>query len=141
MTYTAALWQRWILNPLSNVRDQTHILVVTMLGSSPDELQQELLIFPFRKIARIHLSIHKPLSFFFCFCSLVFLGPHPWHMEVPRLGVGLELQPPAYATATATPDLSRVCHLHHSSGQCRILNPLSKDRDQIHILVDTNQFL
>ena len=22
-----------------------------------------------------------------------FLGPHPWHMEVPRLGVKLELQP------------------------------------------------
>ena len=27
----------------------------------------------------------SPLSFFFFF--LVFLGPHPWHMEVPRLGV------------------------------------------------------
>ena len=27
-------------------------------------------------------------------------------MEVPRLGVELELQPPAYTTAIATPDLS-----------------------------------
>ena len=25
------------------------------------------------------------------FLSLVFLGPHPWHMEVPRLGVESEL--------------------------------------------------
>ena len=26
-----------------------------------------------------------------CFVVVVFLGPHPWHMEVPRLGVGSEL--------------------------------------------------
>ena len=39
----------------------------------------------------------------------IFLGPYPWHMEVPRLGVELELQLPAYTTATATPDLSHVC--------------------------------
>ena len=32
-------------------------------------------------------------------------------MEVPRLGVESELQPPAYATATATPDLSHVFDL------------------------------
>ena len=41
----------------------------------------------------------------FCF-FLYFLGPHPEHMEVPRLGVGWELQLPAYTTATATRDLS-----------------------------------
>ena len=29
-----------------------------------------------------------------------------WHMEVPRLGVQLEMQLPAYATAPATQDLS-----------------------------------
>ena len=36
-----------------------------------------------------------------------FLGPHLWHMEVPRLGVEWELQLPACATATQ--HLSRVC--------------------------------
>ena len=36
--------------------------------------------------------------------ALYFLGPHPWHMEAPRLEVELELQLPAYATATATQD-------------------------------------
>ena len=41
----------------------------------------------------------------------------------------LELQLPAYATATAMPDLSCLCNLHHSSQQCRILNPLHKARD------------
>ena len=38
--------------------------------------------------------------FFFAFFCL-FSGLHPWHMEVPRLGVQLELQLPAYAIATA----------------------------------------
>ena len=32
------------------------------------------------------------------------LGPHPQHMEVPRLGVESALQLVAYTTATATPD-------------------------------------
>ena len=50
-------------------------------------------------------------------------------MEIPRLGVESELYLPAYTTATATWDPSRVYHLHHSSQQCRILNPLSKARD------------
>ena len=39
---------------------------------------------------------------------VVFLGPHPWHMEVPRLEVELDLWLLAYATATETPDLSCV---------------------------------
>ena len=51
-------------------------------------------------------------DFFFFF--FVILGLHPWPMEAPRLGVKLELQLPAYATATATPDLSHVCNLHCS---------------------------
>ena len=53
-----------------------------------------------------------------------------WHMEVPRLEVDLELQLPAYTTATATSDLSRICNLYYSSQQRWILNPLSKARDQ-----------
>ena len=40
-----------------------------------------------------------------------------------------ELQLLAYTTATATQDPSHVCHLHHSSWQYRILNPLSDARD------------
>ena len=50
-------------------------------------------------------------------------------MEVPRLRVELELKLLAYATATAMPDLSHVCDLHHSSRQRQILNPLSEARD------------
>ena len=51
-------------------------------------------------------------------------------MEVPRLGVELEPQLPAYSTATATPDPSQVLDLHNSSQQCWILKPLSEARDQ-----------
>ena len=50
-------------------------------------------------------------------------------MEVPRLGVQLDLQLPATATATAMPDPSWIYNLHHSSWQCRILNPLTEARD------------
>ena len=60
-------------------------------------------------------------------------------MEVPKLGVELELQRPASARATATPDLSCIRHLHHSSWQGRILNPLSGARNQTLILMDTSQ--
>ena len=60
-------------------------------------------------------------------------------MEVSRLGVKLELQPLAYATATAIPDLSRVCNVHHSAQQHLILNPLSKVRDRTCVSMDTSQ--
>ena len=42
-------------------------------------------------------------------------------MEVPRLGVKLELQPPAYTTATAMRQAGCVYDLHHSLLQCQIL--------------------
>ena len=60
-------------------------------------------------------------------------------MEVPRLGVKRELKLLAYTIATATPDLSHVCNLHHSSQQCWIVNPLTDARDQAHILMDTSR--
>ena len=72
------------------------------------------------------------LTSFFCF-----LGLHPQHMEVPRLGVQSELQLLACITATTTRDLSHVFELHHSSGQCWIPDPLSEARDRTHVLMDT----
>ena len=72
----------------------------------PGELKSTLLLFVF--IFSFNLILGE-------WC--VFLGPHPWHMEVPRRGVRSELQLPAYTTATATPDSSLVCDLHHSSQQ------------------------
>ena len=70
------------------------------------------------------------MRIFVLFWSFVFLGLHPRHLEVPRLGVESKLQLLASTTATATQDLSRVCDLHHSSRQHQILNPQSEARDQ-----------
>ena len=56
-------------------------------------------------------------------------------MEIPSLGVQLELQLPAYTTATAMQDPSCVCSLHHSS---RILDPLSEARGQTCVLMDAS---
>ena len=63
----------------------------------------------------------KHRSWTFCF-----LGPYLWHVEIPKLGVKSELQLLAYTTATEMQDLSCVCHVHHSSWQRQILNPLSR---------------
>jgi len=56
------------------------------------------------------------------------------HTEAPRLGVKSELL--AYTMATATPDPSHICNLYQSSWQRQIPNPLSKVKDQTHILMD-----
>ena len=48
-------------------------------------------------------------------------------------------KPLVYARATTTPDLSRVCDVHHSSQQGRILNPQSEAGDRTCILMDVSQ--
>ena len=76
------------------------------------------------------IFVKQSFNFFF-----YFLGLHPQHMEVPRLGVQLELQLLAYTTATATSDPSRVWDPHHSPRQCQILNLLSKARNRTRNLM------
>ena len=70
------------------------------------EARRQTRIFQMYSFVRV---LKDALFFFVC------VGLHPRHMEVPRLGVKSELQLLAYATATATPDLSCICILHHSS--------------------------
>ena len=67
-----------------------------------------------------HLLQCLLFHFFFIFClfraaSMVYGGS--------QVGVELELEPLAYTTVIAMPDLSRICKLHHSSWQRQILNP------------------
>ena len=69
-------------------------------------------------MARIYIYIY-----------IYFLGQHPQHLEVPRLGVELQLQLLAYTPAIAVRDPSLVCDLRRSSWQCWILNQLSKTTD------------
>ena len=60
-------------------------------------------------------------------------------MEIPKLGVELELQLQTYTTAMAIQDLSHICGLHPSSWQCQILNPLSEAGDRTCVLMDASQ--
>ena len=76
-------------------------------------------------------AVSDIISGLFFFFFSVFLGLHPGHMEVPKLGVEWELQLPVYTTTTAMKDLSCPCDLHHSSQQLQILNPWSEARDLI----------
>ena len=52
----------------------------------------------FRKECKCQYMQPKVINqaFGFLFVYFVFLWPHPWHMEVPRLGVKSEMQVPAY---------------------------------------------
>ena len=68
-------------------------------------------------------KIHRLFYFIF------FLWLQLWLMDVPRLRFELELQPPAYTTVTAAPDLSHIFNLHKQLVARWILNPLSKARD------------
>ena len=73
--------------------------------------------------------------FFFCF-----LGPHPWHMEVPRPGVKSELQLLAYTTAMQ--DLSRACLWPTLQFMATLdPDPRSEARDRSLILTDTSGFI
>ena len=52
---------------------------------------------------------------------LTFFRATLWHMEVPSLGVELELEVMAYTTAIAAWDLSQVCNLHRNCGNAESL--------------------
>ena len=82
-----------------------------MLGHLKDATKEEYLA-----------SRKQHCPFFFFFFS--FLRLHPWHMEIPRLGVESELQLLVYSTATATSNPSLVCNIT-AQGR-RILNPWAR---------------
>ena len=75
--------------------------------------------------------------FFFFFFLFFFYGHTCGIWKVPRLGVKSEVHLPA--TAIAMLDPSRICNLHCSAWQYRVLNPLNETRDQTHILMDANR--
>ena len=115
-------WQLWVLNPLCH--KETLVIFSTWFFSHGSLQNQSKC-----QISPKHWCY---VRFFFFF----FLGPHPRHIEVPRLGVKLELLLPAYPTITTMPVLGHICDLNCSSRQFGILNPLSKARDQTHIFID-----
>ena len=72
---------------------------------------------------------------FFFVCPL---GPHPRHMEVPRLGRISTVATGLYHNHSDTRSELRL-RPTHGSGQCRILNPLRKARDQTCNLMVPNR--
>ena len=102
---------------------------------------------PFRKLLKetqIHNWINSSLCVCVCVfvcvcvcvCVCIFLGPHAWYTEVPRLGVKSEVSLPAYTTAIAMQDPILICKLYHSFQKGWMFNPLSEAKDQTSILVD-----
>ena len=84
------------------------------------------------------------IPLFILYFSAAFFSPkgHTFGIQTwkfPGQGSQSELQPLASARATATQDASCVCNLHHSSWQCRIVNPLSKARDRARNLMVPSQ--
>ena len=89
-------------------------------------------IYFFKKILNTNIkNIYKDFCTFFFRATCMAYGSSQARGK-------LELQLPAYATATAIWDPSHVCNLHHSSRQCWFLNPLTKARDRTRILMDTS---
>ena len=89
-------------------------------------------------LSRGDVPVFNSIGFFLSPPPL-FLGSSLQQMEVPRLGVELELQLLSYTIAIAKQDPSCVCDLPHSSQQCWILNPLSEATDQTCNLMVTSQ--
>ena len=108
-------------------------------GADPKCEKQNYITFQRNSNIMIPLTFLFSFFFFFFLVRVCFLGPHLWHMEVSMLGAESELQLPAYTIATAMPDPSHICNLHHSSRQRQLLNLLSKARYRTHILMDTSR--
>ena len=77
-------------------------------------------------ISCIQTHTVKLCPFFF-----VFLGPHPWHMEVPRLEVKTAAAE-ASTTATATRDLGRIYNLRAACSNTRSFTQRSNQHPDRH---------
>ena len=78
-----------------------HNIVKTTNGNVTEDL--EFILFENTDIQEPEVS--QRTGFIYFYLKKIFfaiLGPHPQHMEAPRLGVESELQLPAYITVTAT---------------------------------------
>ena len=82
----------------------------------------------------ISYSICLSVLSFFLFC---FLGPHPWHMEVPRLRVKSKLQLLAYATSQPCQIWAGSVTYTTACGNAGSLTPWVGSRDWTHIFTDT----
>ena len=109
-----------------------------------------LYIFPLFMIMQAYMNIYSYFANFYfawnityctCLYSFIFIFLHfraiPTAHGSSRLGVKLEPQLSAYATAMGDPCC--IHDLHYSSWQCWIIEPLSMAKVGTHILMDTSQ--
>ena len=114
--------------------------VVLIANSPPERAEETSPVIELHKLNQVTFGILTLIYvFIYLFIYFCFSGLHLRHIEVPRLGVKSELQLQAYTTATATPDLSHVCDLYHSSQQHWIPNPLSEVKDGTRVLMDISR--
>ena len=76
----------------------------------------------------------------FVFCFVLLFRATPVAYEGSQARGLIELLAAGLVTATAMPDPSHICDLHHSSQQHRIPSPLSKARARTHNLMVPSHF-
>ena len=118
--------------PWEQVREQCHFIHITCDGA--EHLGQDLMLsrHPGNTQRGLHIDI-----FFLSFCLSFGAAPAAYGGSQARGPIGAVA--PTCATATATQNLSQVCHLHHSSWQYQILNPLREARDRTRVFVDASR--
>ena len=94
--------QHRVINPLSKGRDQTSWFLVRFVNhcattelpnlhiikkKKKNFLEEMLLLWQNFQVLELSASTILFILFLVCLFVFVFLGPHPRHMEVPRLGV------------------------------------------------------
>jgi len=92
----------WLcLDSLDSSASSLIMLAETLLGPTSSLLSQTNSPFSFLLLKGLLSSLLREpyLPFFFFFFFFCFLGPYLWHMEVPRLGIKLELQLLAHGNA------------------------------------------
>ena len=98
-------------------------------------------------LRRFFISLRKPIKYdhisflilFFFFFSFFLFRATPMAYGSSQVRGLIGATAAGCTTATAMWDPSQVCNQHHSSQQCQIPDPLSKARDQTHILMDPRQ--
>ena len=76
-------------------------------------------------IKYVEMNLYWETNVLFIYLFSFFLGPHLQHVEVPGLGIELELQQLAYTKATATPDLDCLLPIPQFAAT---LDPLPTER-------------
>ena len=127
--------QCWILNSLSEARDQTSVLMDSSWVCNPLSHNGNSSVMVFVFWFGVGFFV---LLFCFVFC---FLDCTCGIQKFPGQGTNRSCSCQPTPWPQAMPDPSHICSLCCSLQQCEILNPLNEARDGTCILIDTSQSL